>query len=57
MNFNLFNTPIILLILLNILIICFFQLKYLVIVNPQKIKSVAQQIYSLSNLWDNLGGL
>ena len=48
MNFNLFSTPIILLIFLNILLICFFQLKCLIIVNPKKLKSSAQQIFSLS---------
>ena len=45
MNFNLFSTPIILLILLDILSICFFQLKGLVIVRPKKLNSSTQQIF------------
>ena len=48
MNFNLFSTPIILLILFDILSICFFQLKCLVIVSPRKLNSSTQQISSLS---------
>ena len=48
MNFNLFSTPIILLILLDILSICFFQHKCLVIVSPKQINSSTQQIFLLS---------
>ena len=48
MNFNLFSTPIFLLILFDILLICFFQLKCLVIVSPRKLNSSTQQILSLS---------
>ena len=61
MNLNLFSTPIILLILLDILTICFFPIQVFSNCESQKFNSSTQQIFSLSIIISGitvyLGGL